>query len=245
MLSMRVFEIGLAAIAMCCPGIVLDGQGAKTATSSAPLAAEVNCDSTQSEVDRPALQQRNPRYRIMRDDVLLISFPLVPELNQKLTVQPDGYINLQGAGSLYVQEMTVPQVVEALKRAYSKILHDPVIDVDLSDFQRPFFFVSGQVNKPGQYDLRAETTVSEAIAMAGGLAPTAKTQILLYRRISPGWMEVRKLRLKDILNGKNVNEDSDMQPGDMVFVPEKFISNFRKYVPYSFGMYLNPTSALF
>ncbi len=48
--------------------------------------------------------------------------------------------------------------------------------------------------------------------------------------------------MKEILNGKNVNEDSRMQEGDMVFVPEKFITNFRKYVPYSVGMYLNPSS---
>jgi len=35
-----------------------------------------------------------------------------------------------------------------------------------------------------------------------------------------------------------------IQPGDMVYVPEKFISSFRKYVPYSItgvgGSYLNP-----
>jgi polysaccharide biosynthesis/export protein len=239
-LRMRAIEIGLVVMSMSWPGVVLAAQ-AKTADSSATVAA-LNDAWPQSADDRPVLQQRNPRYRIVRDDVLMISFPLVPELNQKLTVQPDGYINLQGAGSLYVQEMTVPELVDSLKKAYSKILHDPVIDVDLLDFQKPFFFVSGQVNKPGQYDLRAETTVSEAIAMAGGLAPSAKTQIFLYHRISPGWMEVRKVKLKDILNGKHVNEDSDMQSGDMVFVPEKFISNFRKYVPYSFGMYLNPTA---
>jgi polysaccharide biosynthesis/export protein len=240
-LRIRAIEIGLTVMSMSCPGVVLAAQPAKCADCSA-TAATLNDGSSQSADDRPVLQQRNPRYRIMRDDVLMISFPLVPELNQKLTVQPDGYINLQGAGSLYVQEMTVPELVDSLKKAYSKILHDPVIDVDLLDFQKPFFFVSGQVNKPGQYDLRAETTVSEAIAMAGGLAPSAKTQIFLYHRISPGWMEVRQVKLKDVLNGKNVKEDSDMQPGDMVFVPEKFISNFRKYVPYSFGMYLNPTA---
>jgi hypothetical protein len=51
---------------------------------------------------------------------------------------------------------------------------------------------------------------------------------------------VKKLSLKDILNGKNVNEDIQMQPGDMVFVPEKFIANFRKYVPYTTGLFLNP-----
>jgi ribosomal protein L16 Arg81 hydroxylase len=60
--------------------------------------------------------------------------------------------------------------------------------------------------------------------------------------VSEGWVEVKKLNLKDILHGKNVNEDAVMKPGDMIFVPEKFITNFRKYVPYSVGMYLNPSS---
>jgi uncharacterized RmlC-like cupin family protein len=53
---------------------------------------------------------------------------------------------------------------------------------------------------------------------------------------------VKKLSLKDILHGKNVEEDVQMQPGDMIFVPEKFITNFRKYVPYTPGVYVNPLS---
>jgi len=194
----------------------------------------------QPDPDRPALEHRFPRYKIQRDDVLYLTFPLSTEFNQTVTVQPDGYVNLQGAGSLYIQGMTVPQVVEALKNAYAKILHEPIIDVDLTDFQKPFFIVSGQVGKPGQYDLRYDTTVSQAIAIAGGFTPQAKTQVFLYHRISDGWVEVRKLNLKDILHGKNVNEDAFMKPGDMIFVPEKFITNFRKYVPYSVGMYLSP-----
>ena len=43
------------------------------------------------------------------------------------------------------------------------------MNVDLKDFQKPFFVVTGQVAKPGQYDLRYDTTASEAIAVAGGL----------------------------------------------------------------------------
>jgi hypothetical protein len=48
--------------------------------------------------------------------------------------------------------------------------------------------------------------------------------------------------MKDILKGKNVNEDASIKPGDMIYVPEKFIANFKKYVPYSFngGTYLTP-----
>lgn len=113
--------------------------------------------------DRPALQQRNPRYQVQRDDVLIISFALSPELNQTVTIQPDGYINLQNAGSVYVQGMTVPDVVAAIKKTYANTLHDPIIDVDLKDFQKPYFVAFGQVGKPGQYDLRYDMTLSEAI----------------------------------------------------------------------------------
>jgi len=191
----------------------------------------------------PTLQQRHPRYVLQREDVLLLTFPLSPELNQTVTIQPDGYINLQSAGSVYVQGLTAPELVIAVKKAYTGILHDPIINVDLQDFQKPFFTVSGQVAKPGQYELRADITVAEALAVAGGMTmSTAKTQIFLFHRTSQDWFEVTKVNLKDILRGKNVNEDAVLRPGDMIYVPEKFIANFRKYVPYSLsaGTYLTP-----
>lgn len=197
---------------------------------------------TTSSEPTPQLQQRFPRYAIQREDVLQIQFPLSPELNQTVTVQPDGFINLQNAGSLHVQGLTVPQLVAAIKRAYVGILHDPIVDVDLKDFQKPFFTVSGQVGKPGQYELREDLTVAEAIAVAGGMAPTAKTRVFLFHRTSNEWFEVEKIDLKDVLKGKKVNEDAMVKPGDMIYVPEKFIANFKKYVPYSLnaGTYLQP-----
>lgn len=177
--------------------------------------------------------------------MLNISFPLSPELNQTVTVQPDGYITLLNIGGLYVQGMTLPEMTDALTKAYSKTLHSPIINIDLKDFQKPFFVVTGQVAKPGQYDLRYDTTVSEAIAISGGLLPTAKTQLLIYHRVSPGWMQVSKYNLKDFLNGKKVDEDALVKPGDMIFIPEKTITNFRKYVPYTFGLYGTPNPAWF
>jgi polysaccharide export outer membrane protein len=159
-------------------------------------------------------------------------------------VQPDGFINLHSAGSIYVQDLTIPEIVEALKKAYSKILHDPIIDVDLKDFQKPFFIVGGQVNRPGQYELRHDTTVSQAVAISGGLTVNGKAQVFLFHRISNDWLEVKKIDLKDIYHGKNANEDPQLHPGDTLFIPEKFISKFRKYVPYSVGTYLDPRTIL-
>ena len=204
---------------------------AATTTAAAPVA-----QSGSTEVSHPAPAVRNPRYTISRNDVLVLTFPVATEMNQTVTVMPDGYINLQGAGSLYVQGLTVPETVEAVKKAYAGILHDPIIEVDLTDFQKPYFVVFGQVAKPGQYDLRYDMTITQAVAVAGGFAATAKTQLLYYHPISPTTMEVKKLNIKDVLNGKNVNEQVRLSPGDMIFVPEKAITKFRKYVPYAFGV---------
>jgi polysaccharide export outer membrane protein len=209
-------------------------QNNTVAAVAAPIAGSTASGARPTD-DRPALQQRNPRYQVQRDDVLLISFPISPELNQTVTIQPDGYINLQNVGSLYVQGMTVPEVVVALKKTYAQTLHDPIIDVDLKDFQRPYFVAMGQVGKPGQYDLRYDMTVTEAIGVAGGFMPTAKTQVFLYHRVNNEWAEVKELKLNDMLNGKHISEDARVMPGDMIFVPEKFITKFRKYVPYGIG----------
>jgi polysaccharide biosynthesis/export protein len=198
-----------------------------------------------TDPDRPVAAQRNPRYRINREDILTLVFPLSPEFNQsKVMVQPDGYITLQGVGSLYVLGLTVPEAVQAVKLAYSKTLHDPIVDIDLADFQKAYFVVLGQVAKPGHYDLRYDMTVTEAVAVAGGFSSTAKTQVFLYHRSQAGWIEAKELKLKDILHGKNVSEDVSIRPGDMIFVPEKTITKIRKYIPYSVGsgLGLNPAS---
>jgi len=193
-----------------------------------------------------ALQPRHPRYRVMPSDVLAVSFPISPELNFTPTVQPDGFISIANVGSVYVEGQTVTEIVETLKAAYAKVLHDPIIAVDVTNFQPPQFTVLGQVGKPGQYPLRVETTVSQAIAVGGGFLPTAKGQVFVFHRVSSEWVSVTKFHAKKVLRqGKKLQEDALLRPGDMVFVPETFISHFRQFVPYATGVSLNPSGVLF
>jgi polysaccharide export outer membrane protein len=185
----------------------------------------------------PAFQERYPRYQVMPSDILAISFPLIAEIpTVSVTIQPDGFITLpNGGGTIYVKGDTIPQLVDILTRSYSKTMHNPILSVDVTNFQPPLFTVNGQVWKPGQYPLRVDTTVTEGIAVAGGFLPMAKTQVFLFHRVSTDWVEVKKLNLKQLLNGHDIHEDIHLQAGDMIFVPDKFIAKFRKYVPYSFG----------
>jgi polysaccharide biosynthesis/export protein len=216
--------------------ILIAGCGASSAQTTQAVPSPTQTDANISNGGTP-FDVRHPRYQVMPSDVLSVSFPLIPEITAiPVTVQPDGFIMLpNGVGTMYVEGDTVPQIADLLTKAYSKTMHNPIVAVEITSFQPPVFTVNGQVGKPGQYPLRIDTTVSEAIAVAGGFLPTAKTQVFLFHRISTDWLEVKKLNLKQLLNGHNIHEDVHLQAGDMIFVPDKFISNFRKYVPYGLG----------
>jgi polysaccharide biosynthesis/export protein len=191
------------------------------------------------DADDPELQRRNPRYRLCASDAITLTFPLTPEFNQTVNVQPDGFVSLAGAGDVHLEGLTTQESVLAVQAAYSKILHDPLLTIELKDFNKPYFIVGGQVSKPGKFDLRGYTTATEAVAMAGGFNESAKhSQVLLFRRVNNNWLAVQTLDLKHILQGHDVSEDVEIQPGDMLFVPQNLISKIKKFIPNSsFGGY--------
>jgi polysaccharide biosynthesis/export protein len=190
----------------------------------------------------PQFGERYPRYQLRVNDVMEITFEFTPEFNQTVSVQPDGYIGLRGVGDLHVAGQTVTETSRLIRTAYDKILHNPSIAIILKDFEKPYFTAGGAVGRPGKYDLRGDTTVTEAITIAGGFSDSAKhSQVLLFRRVSQDWMEGRILDVKKMLNQKNLSEDLHLQPGDMIFVPQSRISKIRRYIPApGLGIGMNP-----
>jgi polysaccharide export outer membrane protein len=186
----------------------------------------------QPETDRPTLQLRNPRYQLRRGDSFELNFPYAPAFNQNLTVHPDGYITLRGVGDLRVEGRTIPELTQALRTEYSKIFQEPTITVDLKDFEKPYFIASGEVERPGKYELRGDTTVAQAVAIAGGFNERAKhSQVLLFRRLSDDWVEVKQLNMKKMLQAANLREDLHLQPGDMLFVPKTALAKIKAIIP--------------
>jgi polysaccharide biosynthesis/export protein len=196
--------------------------------SACPAAAQQSSDGAAE----PLLQDRYPRYRLRPGDVIVLSFPFTPEFNQTLTIQPDGYINLRGAGDVRLQDKTTPEVVESVRAAYAGILREPVITVELKEFEKPYFIVGGEVGNPGKYDFRGDTTLIQAVAMAGGFNDRAKTsEVLLFRRVSDEWAEVRKIDLNRMLRDKDATEDLHLKPGDMVLVPKSRMAGIARFIP--------------
>jgi len=186
-------------------------------------------------------RERRPLYRLSKSDVVEVSFAFASEFNQTVTVQPDGYITLKDAGHLLAEDLTSQQLEAAIQSAYSKLLHEPQVTVNLKEFDRPYFIAGGEVARPGKYELRGTTTVTAALAIAGGLTQQSKhSQVVLFRRVSPSLRETRVLNVKAMLKHRDLREDPVLQAEDYLFVPRSTLSNVMRFVPNtSMGMYTN------
>jgi polysaccharide export outer membrane protein len=186
--------------------------------------------------------QRHARYKLQRGDAFDISFELNPEFNQTAIVQPDGYITLRGIGDLMVADQTIPELTATLRSAYGKILNEPLISVILKDFEKAYFIADGQVARPGKYEMRGDTTLTQAIAMAGGFTDTSKhSQVLLFRKASEGWYAAKIINVKKMESAGNLHEDPQLHAGDMLFVPKNRYSKIKPFLPSSsMGAFLKP-----
>lgn len=234
---------------MNCPVIVLAAFLAAPVVSLAQVetASTVTVpqqDSGASTSDRPVLSDRAQRYQLRKGDAFELEFAFSPEFNQTVTIEPDGYITLKSMGTIKAEGLTVPELTTNVERAYTGILHDPVVTVNLKDFEKPYFLASGQVGKPGKYDLRSDLTVTEGVAIAGGFTDASKrSQVVLFRPGSNGVTEARVINIKRMMSSRNLTEDIHLRPGDMIFVPQNRISKIQRYLPTSsLGMYGFPTS---
>jgi len=213
--------------------VVITALAATAQDTPAPVAANAP-PAGPAATAAPGFQERNPRYHLRKGDSFDLDFSLTPEFNQAVAVQPDGYITLKGAGSVYVEGQTIPQLTDTLKAAYANILHNPVITVSLKDFEKPYFIASGEVARPGKYDLRSDLTVTEAVAIAGGFDEKSKhSQVVLFRPAPGGGFEAKLINVKKLLASRNLSEDPQLKPGDMLYVPQNALSKIRPFLPSS------------
>lgn len=178
--------------------------------------------------------ERQPRYRIRANDLIEIRFRFTPEYDQEARVHPDGFLALRDAGDLHVAEMTVAELREAVMKAYAGMLREPDVAIALKEFTKPSFVVGGAVGRPGRYELFGDVSLSDAIAVAGGFGPGAdKGEVLLFRRVSPKWTEVKRVDLKSILRRGNLDEDPLLRDRDSIYVSRSKLSGVSRFLQVS------------
>lgn len=190
----------------------------------------------------PTLVTRNQRYHLHPSDQLEVNFRLSPEFNAVLPVQPDGYVTLPNLGDVKVGDLTLVEATHAIQAKAAERLNDPEVTVELKQFAAPYLIVGGRVANPGKVELHGPVTALQAVQLAGGFRDGAKTnQILLIRRVDDQNAETRLINYKYILHHYQANEDVALQAGDMLYVPEDFLTKISPYLKIAnLGLYFDP-----
>jgi polysaccharide biosynthesis/export protein len=191
------------------------------------------------------LRQR-PRYLLRSGDTLQLQYRLTPDLNQTVSVQPDGYVDLNVAGEVQVAGLTVTQAHDLIVQKESEHLNNPELNLILEEFTRPYVVVAGEVAKPGQIEMRDNMTVLSAILLSGGFTQSAKSgQVIVFRKFNDTIDEVKQLNLTRIHNTAQLEHDMALQPGDLVLVPHDKVSRLQHYMQVAnVGVFFNPLQTL-
>jgi protein involved in polysaccharide export with SLBB domain len=185
-----------------------------------------------AQTNAAGFNDRAPRYELVPGDTLNVRFEFTPEFNQEnVAVQPDGFVSLQAVGDIQLAGHTLPEVKTLLQESYAKVLRQPVISVTLQEFSKPYFVASGYVARPGKYDLRGPTTLTEAVAIAGGFRDGAKhSQVWVFHRLRDGTVQSKRVDVKRMLAKGELDEDPRLNPGDTLYVPQSVLSKLEGFV---------------
>jgi len=190
-----------------------------------------------------------PYYTVHPGDVLVVSFRYTPEFNDEITVGPDGRGVLKSAGNIMLAGRTLPEIQQEIIQDSTDKLVNPEVAVSLKSFESPNVVVAGEVQKPGQFDLRKPTTALQAILMAGGpKEDSAMNHVYLFRRINADTAEVHVLQLGHYDSSKRAKQDMLLQPGDMILVNRDALEKISRFIKvFNLGVYFNPigSSGLF
>jgi polysaccharide export outer membrane protein len=208
------------------------------------LAAQ-NSAASSGQGNSSSFHERYPRYTLRSGDSFDINFEFSPEFNQTLIVQPDGFVSLREIGDIHVSGLTLPEVQQLLKTKYAGILKRPDISVTPKDLDKSYFIATGEVSRPGKYELRGDITVTEALAIAGGFSQdrAKHSEVVLFRKEADGLGPGKVFNVKQMLNDRDLREDVYLRPGDLLYVPQNKWSKVRQILPIpGVGMQVIPGS---
>ena len=159
-----------------------------------------------------------PEYIVGEGDVLHINVWKETEISQTVVVRPDGNISLPLVSEVAVAGLSPRQIQQLLTEKLKSILTNPQVTVSVAEVRSKMVYITGEVGKPGAYSVASPLNVLQLIARAGGLNEFANRKNIYVLR---GGDKKNRLHFnyKEVVKGKNSEQNIILQPGDTVVVP--------------------------
>ncbi len=168
-------------------------------------------------------------YKIRSGDVLRVEVLEDESINRDVLVGPDGSISVPLVGVISVSGNTLTEASSRLAGALApNFANTPNVLVSLRERNSTSggsvsrkVYVIGEVNKPGYVDVDRNTTLLQALALAGGVTDFAAVKRIQLRRVSGGSETVYRFDYSKVLDGVSNVGTSAVTGGDVIVVPTR------------------------
>ncbi len=167
-------------------------------------------------ISAPGASVDTKTFKVGPQDILKVIVWREQDFSGLYTVHSDGKITLPLVGDIQAGGLTAEEIQKNVVAALSKLIQKPNVTVTVQQVLSQRYYMDGGVGRPGEYQLSAPTTILEAISIAGGLHEFANGKKIYVLRGS----ERIRFNYKDVIKGKNLDQNIQLQPGDHVIIPE-------------------------
>jgi polysaccharide biosynthesis/export protein len=212
-----VFSISLVSLSGRVALILLLFAGSLRAAGAAPAPAPA------LPPGGTAASQAN--YLIGPGDSLQVFIWKNPDLTTTVPVRPDGRISIPLVEDIECAGKTPTQLARDIEARLRMYVVNPIVTVIVSNFIGPYtqqVRIVGEAAQPKALPYRANMSVLDAMIEVGGLTTfAAGNRAKLVRSIN-GQQTSTTIRLEDLLKDGDVSENVQLQPGDIIIIPQSF-----------------------
>ncbi|HSO37040.1 MAG TPA: polysaccharide biosynthesis/export family protein [Labilithrix sp.] len=160
---------------------------------------------------------RTSEYQVGPLDQLKVVVWKNQELSADVVVRPDGVVTLPLIGDVKAAGRTPSQIQKEISQRYANFIRveESVVSVGVSQVNSLSFTISGNVEKPGVYQVRSYVTALEAIATAGGTNKYAGSSAYIVRGTPSRKIPID---LKQASSGEHPEQNVVVLRGDLIVV---------------------------
>jgi polysaccharide export outer membrane protein len=171
------------------------------------------------------------RYRLGPLDLVRVSVWGRPELLTETEIAPDGRVALPLAGVVPVGALTLDEAAERIATQLKEFVRDPIVTIELREVKSNLIHVVGEVRVPGSVPYHNGMTFLEAVQKSGSyIAEFANVSHFLLVRDPLGAKQCFVYDMDEMLTDPDGQKDVFLQPGDVVYVPPRYVTQFSRWV---------------
>jgi polysaccharide export outer membrane protein len=163
-------------------------------------------------------------YQIGPGDTLEVNVWRHPELTTKVPVRPDGKITLPLVDDVVAIGRSPNDLGKEIEEKLKKFVRDPAVTVGVTNFvgnSAEQIRVVGQAMKPAAIPFKQGMTLLDVMIQVGGITEYASgNRAVLIRQAEAN--KQYSVRLRDLLKGGDVSANIELQPGDVIMIPESW-----------------------